>query len=249
MSFDNYSGFRGQFGAVRPPWAKKHLFYRLPFNYCDRYCESCQLRDSCRVYRTDLERQEKALKQGKDPNSLETTLEIVGESFKELADLIKTDAERLEIDLGKLGEVDLSNEPDPEEFLFYQQVKKFANRLDCLVKNFEIIPAEADEDLLEQNLEIIIYFKNLVLGKTFRAFSSRVEEELDPEDLSHDSLTSAFIAVRGFLAIADSIAALSKDPSLRPLKKELVNVISLAFDLVEAIELEFDIGDFFGKES
>jgi hypothetical protein len=34
--------FLNQFGAIKPPWIDKDVFYKLPFNFCDRFCERCQ---------------------------------------------------------------------------------------------------------------------------------------------------------------------------------------------------------------
>ena len=42
--------FLSQFGATKPPWIDKDVFYKLPFNFCDRFCERCQFQKICRVF-------------------------------------------------------------------------------------------------------------------------------------------------------------------------------------------------------
>ncbi len=42
-----------QFEAIKPPWVESYLFYKLPFNYCDRWFERCKISGICRVYQIE----------------------------------------------------------------------------------------------------------------------------------------------------------------------------------------------------
>jgi hypothetical protein len=42
--------FLNQFGAIKLPWINKDVFYKLPFNFCDRFCERRQFQKICRVF-------------------------------------------------------------------------------------------------------------------------------------------------------------------------------------------------------
>jgi len=70
------------FGANRPPWISKKDFYRTPFNYCDRWCERCQLTDICRVFQDEQKSRAKWIKQGKNPDSWEYVFATVKENLE-----------------------------------------------------------------------------------------------------------------------------------------------------------------------
>ena len=36
-------------GAIRPPWIDKKTFLKMPFNFCDRWCERCQFTTFCHI--------------------------------------------------------------------------------------------------------------------------------------------------------------------------------------------------------
>ena len=38
--------FINQFCAISPPWISKDVFYKLPFNFCDRWCEGIDLKST-----------------------------------------------------------------------------------------------------------------------------------------------------------------------------------------------------------
>src|SRR3989338_6689444 len=93
--------FISQFGAIKPPWIHKEVFYKLPFNFCDRWCERCNLSGICRVYQKEKEQEKRFMKQGIDPKSTKAMFLSMTESFEETKKLLEKDMKRLKIKISK----------------------------------------------------------------------------------------------------------------------------------------------------
>lgn len=74
--------FINQYRAIKPPWISKELFYRLVFNFCDRWCERGKLSGICRIYQEEKERERKFIKQGIDPKVGRRLLLLLNKAFK-----------------------------------------------------------------------------------------------------------------------------------------------------------------------
>lgn len=231
-------------GAIRPPWISKKDFYRTPFNYCDRWCERCQLTEICRVFKDDQKARKKFIDQGKDPDSWECAFEQVKESLGETMKLLKKDALRLGIDLNKIKDSEYQPPPKPQKFPLYNLVDKFSKRLENLLKEFEIVPIEADEKIILENVKVISHYRFLILAKIYRALTSRIEEEKDRDDETFDAKTSAFIAANGLLSISNALVDLANHEPLRPLKDKFIRLGKISLELARTIDQEFDLKTF-----
>lgn len=228
-------------GANRPAWIDKEMFYKMPFNFCDRFCEKCQLTHLCRVFRNEQKTREKYLKKGKDPDPFEFAFEVVRDNFAKVRKLLQKDAKRLGIDLNNLNESNYQPPPEPEEFPLYNLVNRFSKRLEKLHQELEVIPVEANEELIIENLKVISHYQYLVLGKVYRAFTSRIEEEQDKDDRTFDSLTSVFITINGFIAISEALVNLAHHRPLNVLRKKLLHLGEISLDLARSIDSEFNL--------
>jgi hypothetical protein len=83
--------FLNQFGAIKPPWIDKDVFYKLPFNFCDRFCERCQFQKICRVFLEEKKRQKKWQKMGVDPYSNKAVFISLYETLTQLKTLLEKD--------------------------------------------------------------------------------------------------------------------------------------------------------------
>lgn len=228
-------------GAIKPPWIDKDSFYKMPFNFCDRWCEKCRLTKICRVFLNEQKSRKKFLKQGKDPDSIESSFAMIKESFEKTRKLIEKDAKRLGINLSEIKDSDYHLPPEPEQFPLYNLVSKFSERLEKILKDLEMIPLEADVELVLENREIISYYRFLIMGKVYRALTSRIEEEKDKDDLTFDAQTSAFIAIHGLMSISKALVNFGKHKPLKLLKSEFLKLAKISLDLTKTIEEKFDI--------
>lgn len=230
-------------GAVRPPWIDKEDFYHLPFNYCDRWCERCGLTKICEVFQDEQKSREKWIRQGKDPDSREYVFETVEENFKKAMELIEKGAKKWGIDLSKIDDSDYQPPPKPEKFPLFNLVEKFSKSLEKLLKDLEMVPIETDEGLVLENREVISHYCFLIPAKTYRALTSKLEEEKDKDDQTFDSKTSAFIAVNGLISIGEALAKIAEHGPLKPLRSKMVRLGKASLDLAKFINLEFNLSE------
>lgn len=229
------------FGANRPPWTNKKDFYRTPFNYCDRWCKRCQVSEICKVFQDGQKARKKFIKQGRDPDSRECAFEEIKDNLLEVFLLLAKEAEKLGIDLDSLDDSDYELSPEPQNFPLYNQVSKLSKKLEKLSKDFQTIPINADEDLIFENLEIISHYRYLIRSKIYRALTSRIREEKSQLDFLDDSKTSAFIAINGFMTLAEALNCLAKHNPLNPLRKKLLHLGKICLDFAKTIDEEFNL--------
>jgi len=230
-------------GAIRPPWIDKEDFYHMPFNYCDRWCEKCQLTNLCRVFKREEESKKKWVKAGKDPDSWDYVFNTIKESFEEVRGLIKKDANRLGIDLSAIDYSKEKGEPLPKNFTIYRLSNKFAQAIKRTLKDLEGIPVDVDEDLVVRSAEILSYYSTLIPAKVYRAILSRAEEKEDPKlaEACPDSRNSAFIIVNALSEIIYSLTEVIGHSPLRPIREKLFHLRKVAINLKEAINAEFEV--------
>lgn len=232
------------FGAVRPPWIDKEMFYRLPFNFCDRWCERCNLTSICRVYKDIKKTEDKYRKRGKDPNSWKCTFEIIKDSFQKTKRLLEKDAKKWGIDLNSLD----SDESFEEDFEFelkelplYRLAFQYSEKLKNLLEELSYATVEIDDKNMIDNMEIMNYYHLMLPAKIYRACCSKQEEGEDKDDITMDSRTSGFIAVRGLKAIIVALSKLSTYSYLKSVRGKLADLIEVSKDLINLITQEFSL--------
>lgn len=231
------------FGANKPPWISKRDFYKTPFNYCNRWCEKCQLTDICRVFKDEQKSREKWIRQGKNPDSWEYVFETVKENLEKTMKLIEKGAKKWGIDLNDFDDSDYQSPPEPQEFPLYNLVDKFSKKLEKLPKDLQVVPIEADEKLILESMEVISHYQPLIRAKIYRALTSKLEDEKekDPKFRTFDAETSAFIVINGLLSIANALKDLAQHDPLRPIRNKLRRLGKISLDLTETIDLEFGL--------
>lgn len=233
-------------GAIKPPWISKQEFYRLPFNFCDRWCERCRLTGICKVYKDGQRDRRRAIREGKDPDSLEFAFEVMHKNFQKTMKLLNQGAKKWGIDMKKIMEEskddkledDRSYEKDP----LYQFAEKLSVSLSKFLKNLEVVPIDTKAEAVVEAAELISWYHALIVAKTARALSSEDREKNLPEDwCSFDDRTSAFIAFNSLQKIAEACGIISRQKPLFYLKKKCYKLAQASITLSEALDNRFDL--------
>lgn len=228
-------------GAIRPPWIDKEMFYRMPFNFCDRWCERCYLGNRCRVYISEQASRRKYLRQKRDPDSWECVFESIKDSFEETKKLIEKGAKKWGFDISNIDDSDYQSPPEPEDLPLYILFSNYCLKLKKLLRDLSIVPVGVDEKLLLENAHIISYYELLIPAKIYRAITSKIEEEEDEEDKTKDSNTSAFIVVNSLKSISKALNDIADDEFLVVFKKRALHLKNITSQLIEVICEEFDL--------
>lgn len=233
----------------KPSWVAKKDFYRLPFNYCDRWCEKCQLTEVCKVYEEGQKDRAEAIKQGKDPDSMEFAFEVTFKNFQETIKLLYESAEKWGIDLQKIEEEakdeDIYKTPEYETNPLFILTEKFSCKLLDLLRNLENIPVIGiDLPQLQEDIDVISFYRTTIIAKMGRALSSEERERGYPEDLiTLDDKTSAFIVYNILGNIRESLVNISKQKGLRLVKRRCLKLSLVAVNLQEQIYEYFEFAN------
>ena len=150
--------FISQFGSINPPWIHKDVFYKLPFNFCDRWCERCRLSNICRVYQKEKESEKKFIKQGIDPKSTEAMLLSMSESFEETKKLLEKDMKRLKIKITKNDNEKYEKDKLVQNDPLIQVAKKLCISLVKLVEDLHYYFLEKTPKEIKEPLKILNYY-------------------------------------------------------------------------------------------
>lgn len=239
-------------GAIQPPWIEKDEFFRLPFNYCDRWCERCRLKTICKVYLEGQEDRERAIREGKDPDSMEFAFEVVRKNLEQTFKLIYEGAKRWNVPLEELNKEPTDEELEEmrahEKDPIYKMARRLSDRIYNFLQKFDKVPIGTDIAKIKQDVDIIDFYHTLIFAKTARALSSeRREERQEDEELkTYDDKTSAFIVAYSLQQIGNSFLDLAEERSLDLTRKVSLKLAKASLSLAQtlatrfAFKLEFD---------
>jgi len=230
-------------GVIRPPWVTKSWFTKCPFNYCDHFGDKLVLATLCRICNDEVQRLKLYKKAGKDPNDMKEVMKDIGDSLTHAMYLLHKDAERMGIDLNNLDDIDIEESPEPSTYPLFQDTFSYGKALDSLIKKLSNTPILASNEnlfLLEKVIEVLSHARFYMLAKIGRAYSSKWEEDKDPDDDLDDAKTSAFLA---YIAIKRNEYALKKliqEGVMRPSDVRLaVQLRRTSEEIAEWIQQEF----------
>lgn len=240
--------FINQFGAIKPPWIYKEVFYKLPFNFCDRWCERCKLSGICRVYQTEKEREKRFIRQGINPKSWEATFITVKESFEETLMLLEKEMKRLKIkiteeDSRRYEKEDNRKEKSAENDRLYHVAVKLTYSLVKLVEDINFYFFEEKPKNIEEPLEILGYYMHFISAKIYRAILSAIEEkQMKYEDTTFDSKNSAFSACVAIVKITHALKNISHLKNVhQKLHQKTIKLIPLFEDVNGVLEERFSL--------
>src|SRR3989339_680295 len=240
--------FISQFGAINPPWIHKEVFYKLPFNFCDRWCERCKLSNICRVYQKEKEQKKRFIKQGINPKSTEAMLLSITESFEETKKLLEKDMKRLKIKITKEDDKKFEKEENKKDKLIEndqltQISKKLCLLLVKLVEDFHYYFIEKTPKEINEPLKILNYYMLFFSVKIHRTIFSGIEEkEMKYEDSIFDSKNSAFLSYVSLVKIINALNVISNCKNLHPkISQKTLNLISLFENLNFVLKERFHL--------
>lgn len=235
-----------QFGASKPPWVEKYLFYKLPFNYCDRWCERCRLSGICRVYQIEKEKEKRFIKKGIDPKSANAMFLSIRESFEEVKRMLEIDMKRLKITITEEESKKFDVEEEKKDLMvnsdkLTQLARKLCFQLVKIAEDLHYYFAENTPNELEEPLTILRYYMHFFYVKIHRAVNSEVEEkEMTDEDTTFDSKNSAFLSYISIIKIINALKVISQNKNIKSsLNQKVKKLIPLFEDLNIVLEKRF----------
>lgn len=199
----------------------KEEFISGIYNYCDRWCERCRLRNKCSLYDKEQKRISEHESRGEDPYDWNTILEDIKDEFAETLKLIRKAAEKQGIDLDDLPDEDVEMvDPGDHPMVltasgYSKEAGNFLKTLRDtiqkegvdLTKRVEYMPsAEEDKEMLLRvvsSYDTIMWYHTLIPVKIRRALQSKMEDE--DEFSREDALISAKIAYIGVMRSLQSL--------------------------------------------
>ncbi len=240
--------FISQFGAINLPWISKDVFYKLPFNFCDRWCERCRLSNICRVYQKEKESKKRFIKEEIDPKSTRAMLFSITESFEETKKLLEKDMKRLKIKITKKDDKKFEKEEDEKDKLvnnddLTQVSKKLAFKLVKLVEDLHYYFLEETPKEIKEPLRILNYYMLFFSIKIHRAILSDIEEkEMKYEDSTFDSKNSAFLSYVSIIKIINTLKNISLSKNLhQKINRKILKLIPLFEELNLILEERFNL--------
>ncbi|MCM8788135.1 MAG: hypothetical protein NC935_08860 [Candidatus Omnitrophica bacterium] len=242
-----------QFGAIKPPWIDKETFYKLIFNFCDRWCERCKLSRICRLYQKEKEREKRFIKQGIDPKSTKAMFLSICESLEEAKRLLENDMKRFKI---KITEEDYkkfeADEERKDRLVKNNRLTQIATKLSySLVKlvediHYYFLEEEIPEEI-KGSLEILTYYMHFFSVKIRRAVFSEIEEgEMKYEDITFDSKNSAFLSYVAIVKIINALENINNSKKIHfKIKQKVKKIIPLFYHLNAVLKERFKFGNFF----
>lgn len=224
-------------GVIRPPWVSKSWFDKCPFNYCDHFGNQKLLAIICKICKEDLKRKEFYKKLGVDPYDWKYVFKDMRDDLAKVHKMLEKEAKRLGIDLDNLE--DIEEPPGPETYPIFKLVKKYGDQVEKIIKNLQVIPINADLNLVMKTVDVLSHSRHYIIAKIGRSLSSRWEGEKDPRDDLNDSKTSALFAYVAIERNSRALLALSKHKPLKELKEKFIKFAAVSLDIAEVIKEEF----------
>ncbi|MEA3272145.1 MAG: hypothetical protein U9P90_00580 [Patescibacteria group bacterium] len=75
---------------------------RLPFNWCDKWCERCDKTHKCQIYMDERQRALKHSAEGRNPDDLNVVMEDMAKDFEKVHERMKKDMKKHGLDYEKL---------------------------------------------------------------------------------------------------------------------------------------------------
>ena len=225
-------------GVIKPPWVLEKWFNQTPFNYCDHFGDKEVLASICKICREENERLEKYKKEGKDPYDMKNVFEDVGKDLTLAMAMITKKAKEMGIDLDNIPD-EVDDEPPHGSYPVFNTIGKYGDKIEKEIKELEIIPVEADMQLVMKAVDAFSHSRHYIIAKIARALSSRWEEAKDPDDDLDDSKTSAFLAYVAIERNSRAFLALSRHKPLKDMRVKHLRHAKLSLNLCELIKEEF----------
>lgn len=228
------------FGASRPDWIERDVFVKSPFNYCDSWCERCEFASICKIYIQGQEDRKSLIKEGKDPDSLESALEMVSKNFRKTIKMLVKSADEMGIDLNEEDrELEMrmkQMEKEARSDELYKILMKYSEKVKKFLDSVEFVSIEADSEVVKEMVEVLSFYVNLIPVKIYRGVHSKIEESMNEDDWINDSKTQGFLVIRALLNIAFSLRMFRNESNQRQQKGKIDGLMKLTVDLAKCVD-------------
>lgn len=215
------------------------------YNYCDRWCERCQVTARCLNFATSEE-------EFSDPETRDIQNKAfwkeLSETFEETMELLKESAKEWGVDLEALDEKESletlkAARVASENHLLSRAAKKYTQRVEDWFKEkeglfFETAAAAREGVSLDEAVEVIRWYQYFICAKIIRAVHGKSEEKEEGwDEFPSDSDGSAKIALIAVDRSIDAWAVIQH--YLENGKREVIDLISFLDSLRQALEKTF----------
>ena len=157
------------------------------YNYCDRLCERCKLKDRCFLYAKEKMRIEEHRRKGEDPDDWSVVLADIERSFGKAMEFLKRLAAKEGIESEPIQAS--SSLPDPSSHPLYKLSQDYMKRAHLFLEGLRGKIEKYSEDLqlcgqvssdireIISNYETVLWYHTLIPVKISRALTSKFEAE------------------------------------------------------------------------
>lgn len=188
--------------------AKSDKYISGIYNYCDRWCEKCSFTDKCLSFEMSMEKFDDKVDMSDKKfwadleNSFRLVKEMLTDYMKEHNISMPTDEENaiIEIEMKRIDDTIKANPLIIESRIYNKTTTNVLRENDYFVPQPSSIKEEEKESenlkRLQDAIEIILYYKNLIYIKLSRTLHSYYTDDDDEyEGYEEDKLVSARITV------------------------------------------------------
>lgn len=230
---------------------KTDFFGKMPFNYCDRWCERCDYKNGCEVYQEEFAARFSHIIKGENPDDPEVFFKDVKEKFKKIKKF-------LEKKIGKEGKnlKAVKKYADEEEYLddkielivekshIHRETVIFTEKTNFFLKKiyFEYEESADGFEGMEKAIEELNWYYTFSLVKLHRALISQMKSKSakDKEDAQFnfdDANCSAKLAYASLFVCHRSLKKFSQE--CLGFTKWARDLSFLSRSLLEKVETKF----------
>lgn len=158
---------------------KDNIHSETPYNWCDYRCDRCEFTKRCAVYKDEKAAKLKYFLQGRNPNSMDVTGEIIADSFEKSIELLKKMCEEKGFSWDEIekGAKDVPSPPDFRKAPLFQAGEKFCLETHNFLKwaREEIFISPEIQNYFDE----LEYYSMLIPPKIVRMASAHMHEDAD----------------------------------------------------------------------
>lgn len=174
---------------------------RLPFNWCDKWCERCDKTHKCRVYMDERQRALEHSAAGRNPDDLEVVMEDMAKDFEKAHEMMKKDMKKHGLDYKKVMK-EMEKEAQkidvealkPPEFDLEKKAKEYTRHarlfIDVLLSRMQFNPYL--EEKIKDDVEILIWYHTVIPVKVNRVLDNLLSTKTEDGEDDEFSLRDAY---------------------------------------------------------
>lgn len=202
---------------------KKKSQKTAPYNVCDRFCERCNYRSKCSVFKNSREMQIQSALDGNDPQDIKNIFVNLETGFKQIKAIMKEMAKEDGVNIGDVLTNKALNkqykiiEVNVKKHSLYKKSQEFHWYADKFLKRFFIFSQTSNPFLLPAlNKEIndLSFYFPMISGKIHQALSLLFDSpKTKREFLNKDMNCSACLALNASLVCEKAVGGIIRETS------------------------------------